>query len=201
MWSIVPWLWLLGFLNVFLEDRALRRDVFTRAKSKIRNGYKSLVRLIITKDRYHMYRIKWLTVRVDSHVWIRHVALHLRVLLGTHWVQKVGVLAVAVSCLLDLTQRFALVLELMLPCVVAVSRFCPLKATENVFVIVSHSCDLLNPDCPVERCIRVESIRVWLWLFIEHASVKADVFWLFEVDLKHFSEQDSILILDLTHTF
>jgi len=116
-------------------------------------------------------------------------------------VQKVGVLAVAVSRLLDLRQGLALVLELVLPLLVAVVRSGTLKATENVFVIVSDSCDFLNPDRPVERCIRVESIWVRLWLFIEHALVKADVFGLFEVNLEHFSEQDSILVLDLTHAF
>jgi len=98
--------------------------------------------------------------------------------------QKVGVLAVTVSILLDLTQVLALMFVLELPRLVVVKRSSLLQASKNVFVLVCHSCDLLDSHRAIERGVRVESIRVRLWHL---SSGRYNILRLVEVDLKHLA--------------
>ena len=111
--------------------------------------------------------------------------------------QKVRVLAESVSSFLYLVQLFALVFELVFPLLVIVVRLGSLKAIQNAFVVVGDAGDFFNPDSSVKRCVGVKSIGVGLWLF-KHARY-THVLRLFQVYLKHFAEEDSILVLDLTH--
>lgn len=65
-------------------------------------------------------------------------------------VQEVRIFAVAVTVALNLIEGFALAFELRLPLFVAVVRFRPLQATQNAFVLVGHSGNLLYSDCTIQ---------------------------------------------------
>ena len=98
-----------------------------------------------------------------------------------------------------------------------------LQLGEQNFIFVNDSSKTSDPICPIKRCIGVET----LWLFAVFSSVGSDRFtWLgthqslpsswrrpifelittnierwFEIDLQHFPEQYSVLILDFLKTF
>ena len=113
--------------------------------------------------------------------------------------QKVGVLAESVAIFVDVADELALALEVIIPLFRAVVRPGPLKAIQDAFVVVRDPCQLLDPDGPVQRVVRVESARVRFRL-VSDVHRPHDVLRRFQIDLKHFSQQNPVLILNLAHT-
>ena len=113
--------------------------------------------------------------------------------------QKVGVLAESVTVFVDVANELALALEFIIPLFRAVVRPGPLKPIQDAFVIVRDPCQLLNPNGPVQRVVRVKSARVRLRL-VKDVGRPDDVLRRFQIDLKHFPQQNPVLILNLAHT-
>lgn len=120
------------------------------------------------------------------------------VLLSAHRVQKVRVLAETVTIRLNVANNFPLIFKVSVPSVSAVMRLGRLQAAQDVLVVIGHSGNLFDPHGPVERVVRVEAVGVRLGLFLEGVAADDVLRW-FQVDLQHFAQQDSILVLDLTH--
>ena len=64
--------------------------------------------------------------------------------------EEVGVLAEAVAVLLDLTQVLALPHMHRLPVLIAVVRFGALQSAQDMLVLVSNTCDLLDANRAIE---------------------------------------------------
>ena len=112
--------------------------------------------------------------------------------------QKVGVLTESIAVFVDVPNELSLALKLIIPLFCAIVRPGPLKAIQDAFVIVRDPCQLLDPDGPVQRVVRVESARVRFRL-VSDVHRPHDVLRRFQIDLKHFSQQNPVLILNLAH--
>jgi hypothetical protein len=115
--------------------------------------------------------------------------------------QKVRILAESITNFSDLIECFALTLELGLPLFVTVVRSGALEPIEDTFVVVGDAGDFLDTNCPIQRRVRVQAVRVRLERLFKLTSSNAHVLRFLQIYLKHFSEKDSVLILNFTHTF
>ena len=122
------------------------------------------------------------------------------VLLGANRVQKVGIFAETVTVFTYIVKNAPLAFKIPIPLVRAIVWFRRLQTAQNTFIVISDSCDFLDSDGAVKRIVGIEAIWIWFWLDRESIG-RNDIFWGFQVNLEHFSEQYSILILNLTHAF
>jgi len=113
----------------------------------------------------------------------------------------------------------------LLPLNAVVAGFCVLQLIQQNFILINYFRQASDSICSIQRSIGIETALSWLlnWLFriiclcrlwskhnrlrLTAVPLKIIVFirpninrW-FQIDLKHFSKKDSILILNFTKTF
>lgn len=143
-------------------------------------------------------------------------------MIGTYTVQKVWVLAISVTIGTYHLLKILLLIVIRFPGLIVVARLSFLKLIQQDFVFIDNLGQASNSVCSIQGIVGVKAwlsltaarttfdslSRLWshTWMsstvvpFKDSRRVATSTRVRFQIDLQHFSQQYSVLILDFTHS-